>query len=196
MIAMALTLLQRIRVFLRGWSRRREEDAKRRQEEFLARNVSWGRPAPGPSGHPLPRAGEGTARPDLEGLQVAYLDDSGRIAYFLEVQTGEVVERRDGGAMPAERYKPVPRRSAESDAEDRRAFVATLEDSRMRQSLSMTLEPHDFRRLLAHDRALERAWYNFKNERASQAIEQWLRGLEGERPSRPQSPGVPPGDRT
>jgi hypothetical protein len=33
----------------------------------------------------------------------------------------------------------------------------------------------EFRRALSGDRAMERAWYNFKNDRAIAAIEQWLK---------------------
>ena len=172
---MALTLLQRLKVVWRGWSRRRDEE----QKKFLAKNIGWAPPAsvllPAARGEGARRADEGPI--DLEGLQVAYLDDSGRIAYYLDVETGDVVDVRDGRAMAADRYKPVPQRTAESEAEDRRAFVATVEDGRMRQALSIAREGADFRRVLATDRAVERAWYNFKNDRATAAIEQWLATL-------------------
>jgi hypothetical protein len=172
---MALTLWQRLRVAFRGWSRRREEDAKRKEQEFLARNTSW---APAPSARPPAAPGRTDEGPvDIEGLQVAYLDDSGRIDYYLDVQSGEVVDVRDGRALAAERYKRVPQRSDASDAEDRRAFAASLDDARMRQALSMVVEAQDFRRLVAGDRGVERAWYNFKNDRATKAIEEWLGAL-------------------
>ena len=177
---MALTLWQRLRVAFRGWSRRREEEAKRREQEFLARNTPWAKPtppSPGPSGHPLPQAGEGVAPVDIDGLQVAYLDDSGKIDYYLDVQSGEVIDVRDGGALAADRYKRVPQRSDASDAEDRRAFAATIEDARMRQTVSTAIAPNDFRRVVASDRGVERAWYNFKNDRAIKAIESWLRSI-------------------
>lgn len=176
---MALTLWQKLRVGFRVWARRRDEEAKRRNEEFLRRNVQWAKPSPAPApsaAHP------GRRTLDLEGLQVAYLDDSGRIAHYLDVQTGEVVEFLQTESRPdvtanAARYRAVPRRSAQSDAEDRRAFVETLEPSRVQQSLSQASDAHAFRQVLATDRNAERAWYKFKNDRATDAIETWLRGL-------------------
>ena len=35
----------------------------------------------------------------------------------------------------------------------------------------------NFRSEIARDRALERAWYNFRNDRAIAAMEQWLREI-------------------
>jgi hypothetical protein len=111
----------------------------------------------------------------MEGLTVAYLDDSGRIAYFLDTESGDVVDVRDGAALPEPRYRRVPSRSTQSEADDRRAFVASLEPSRPRDSLARSITSvEDFRRALAADRALERAWFSFKNDRAIAAIEQWL----------------------
>src|SRR5205823_8561560 len=81
--------------------------------------------------------GEGAApRIDLEGLQVAYLDDSGRIDYYLDTYSGDVVEVHDGIRMEPPRFLRVPRRSEASDAEDRRAFVATLDASALRDRLA------------------------------------------------------------
>lgn len=185
---MALTWFQRMKVALRGWSRRREEEDRKRQDEFLKRNVTWGATPPtAAAASAVPHRTGGApagARPlqiDREGLQVGYLDDSGRIAYYLDTQSGDVIESRDAATNTemerSGRFRRVPARSDESDAEDRRAFVETLEPSRIRQSLSMTMTAHDFRKILATDRTIERAWYNFKNERATAAIESWLRGL-------------------
>jgi hypothetical protein len=38
----------------------------------------------------------------MEGLAVAFLDDSGRIAYYLDTETGEVVDVRDGTTLALE----------------------------------------------------------------------------------------------
>jgi hypothetical protein len=175
---MALTFFQKLQVVFRGWARRREEDAKRRDEEFLKRNAPWGKqttiPPPSSLAHP-----RDDTKIDREGLQVAYLDDSGVIAYFLDVQTGDVVEIRgetlpDISANPA-RYKRVPQRGA--DADDRKAFVETLEPSPVREFLRSNINTNDFRKILAGDRSVERGWYNFRNQRATSAIESWIRSL-------------------
>ncbi|HKB80226.1 MAG TPA: hypothetical protein VKH35_10950 [Thermoanaerobaculia bacterium] len=158
------TLMQKIRLVLRGWSRRREE----KQHAFLSQNAGWGaaltpqamRP---PSEGPL----------DLEGLTVAYLDDSGQFHYYLDVETGEVVEAR--APLAGARYRRVPSRDAQSDLEDRRAFVELLDASDARERLTACVGvPEAFRRVLAADRKIERAWYNFRNDRAIAVIRRWL----------------------
>jgi len=174
----AVSFFQKIRLALRGWSRRREQP----EQEFLRKNVSWA-PAPAPPSQPSigagrPETAAGTAAlqaVDLEGLQAAYLDNSGVIAYYLDLENGEVVESRDGAALDASRFKRVPVRKSEDD--DRRAFIETLEPSDMRMSLMKSVASSSFRSVLASDRATERAWYNFRNSRATSAIEQWLKSL-------------------
>src|SRR5437764_8116774 len=96
---MATSLMQKLRLAWRGWRRRQEE----KERGFVNKNAGWGpppHPSPLPGGEgeaattrrgPLPlgeggqRPGEGAPRRiDLEGLQIAYLDDSGRIDYYLD----------------------------------------------------------------------------------------------------------------
>jgi hypothetical protein len=178
------TFIQKLTLAWRGWNRRRAEESKKRDAEALARNVTWGKPmAPAPSSPasipaPVPRSM--TVQPDLEGLQVAFLDDSGQLACFLDLATGEVIEYHTGCVPPEiaeapRRYRPVPRRSAESDAEDRRLFVETLEPSTSRDHLAAAVhDPAAFRNALSADRRAERRWYNFKNDRATAAIQAWL----------------------
>src|SRR5436189_2091819 len=110
------TLLQKIRLAFRVWSRRREDA----QKEFLARNATWGTPAAAAPVAP-PKTASGTI--DMEGLVVAFLDDSGVIAYYLDTESGDVVDVRDGAMMTAPRYRRVPARNEASDAADRRVFV-------------------------------------------------------------------------
>src|SRR6266508_606243 len=158
----ATSFMQKIRLALRGWSRRREEQ----QSEFLRKNVSWGSVAP-----PIPAASAGEIAGatlktiDLDGLQAAYLDGSGLIAYYLDVETGDVVERRDQATLDANRYKRVPARTSEND--ERRALIETLEPSRTRELLMKSVVSANFRSVLAGDRTAERAWYNFRNASAS-----------------------------
>jgi len=162
--------MQKLRLAWRGWARRREEA----QKEFLAKNANWG---VGQTLLSVPKAQTGVSVPhvDLEGLQVAYLDDSGRINYFYDTENGEVVEARDGETFAEPRYRRVPRRSAASDAADRREFVASLDDSPLKTALRAAKDAAEFRRVLSDNRKLERAWYVFKNDRATAAIEAWLR---------------------
>jgi hypothetical protein len=164
--------MQKLRLVLRGWQRRREE----KDAQFLAKNVSWGGvPAIPPVSPPSGQARLPVLQIDLEGLQVAYLDDSGRIDYYLDRQTGEVVDARNGESYAEPRYAAVPRRTEASDAADRRAFIETLEASPQRDALAATSDAGEFRRVLSAERKLERGWYVFKNDRATAAIEAWLK---------------------
>jgi hypothetical protein len=169
---MAITLMQKIRLWWRGAGRRREE----RDRDFLAKNVSWG---PAGATAPVPQTqrtpAKDTMRPeavDRDGLLSAYLDQSGQIAYYLDMESGEVIEVRDGSSLTAPRYRRVP---MQSDDEDRSAFILTLDDA-ARDSVAAA---SSFRAWLATNRTLERAYYNFKVRRATEAIEKWL-----------QSPGI------
>jgi hypothetical protein len=172
---MALTWFQRLQVAFRGWSRRREDEAKRRQEEFLRRNTAW---APGPAAPTAPKAVSSQPHFDLEGLQAAFLDSSGAIAYYLDLESGEVVERRGNDpGLTGVRYRRVPTRTPQSDADDRAAFAAMLDDPGLRQSLLEARDAAAFRRAISGDRAAERSWYNFKNAQATTAIASWLRTL-------------------
>lgn len=153
--------MQKIRLAIRGWNRRREE----KEKEFLAKNTWSGglQPAVG---------GLKTAAPqkniDVEGLTVAYLDDSGHFQHYLDIETGDVIDTRE--PLIADRYRRVPSRRGGGD-EERRDFIMMLDDAAARARLTAAA---DFRSELARDRALERAWYNFRNDRAIAAIEMWL----------------------
>ena len=161
--------MQKLRLAWRGWLRRQEEA----EREFVKKNVGWGAPAPAAAPSPTPPAPRPAVRLDFEGLQVAYLDDSGRIEYYLDTDSGDVIEVHDGIRMDPPRFLRVPRRSEASDAEDRRAFVATLDASPLRSRLAVA-DAGEFRRAIATDRAVERAWYNFKNDRATKAVREWV----------------------
>jgi len=169
------TLMQKIRLAFRGWQRRREESEK----EFVKRNAGWAAaPAAAVAAPPKARSYE----IDTEGLTVAYLDDSGQLAHFLDTEDGEIVDLRvaELSAHPElvpPRYRRVPSRSEKSEAEDRRAFMASLEASPARDALARTIDSDAFRSTLASDRTIERAWYNFRNDRAIAAIEAWLETL-------------------
>lgn len=182
---MALSFFQKLRMGFRGWSRRREQEAEQRNREFVTKSTSWAAP---PTVVPAaPASQKPAARAvsfDLEGLQVAFLDDSGKMDHYLDLETGEVVEflSQDSGQHPevtttGSRYRRIPTRDAKSDAEDRETFPETLEPSAIREALSRVpaSDAAAFRRAIAADRTVERRWYSFKNDRATEAIQQWLR---------------------
>ncbi len=159
-------LFDRIRSSFEAWGRRRDE----RQRDFLAANTGWAHPAGNAGG----RAGSSRLEVDREGLQAAFLDQSGRIAYYLDLESGEVIDDREGGALSPPRYRRVPARGGDADAAERRAFLDGLEPSPSRDRLAAANDAAEFRGVLAAERNLERAWYIFRNDRASAAAEKWL----------------------
>jgi hypothetical protein len=171
------TLMQKIRLVIRGWQRRREQNDK----QFLAKNASWGA---APAVPPVPAVAKTrTFAIDTEGLTVAYLDDSGRLAHFLDTDDGDIVDLRmseltSRDELRPPRYRRVPSRSEKSESEDRRAFIESLDASPARDTLARSADADSFRRALATNRTIERAWYNFRNDRAIAAIEAWLETFE------------------
>src|SRR5437660_12475600 len=97
------TFLQKLKLAFRGWARRREES----QRDFLAKNTGWGAAT---AKTPAAVTAQGSAI-DLEGLQVAFLDESGQIVYYLDTESGDVADVRDGRIMPNPRFRRVPRRN-------------------------------------------------------------------------------------
>jgi len=172
----ALSFFQKVRVIIRVWSRRREESAASRRRAFLEKEISWGET----NAPPTARTTSRSSRFDIEGLQIAWLDDSGQIAYYLDRDSGDVIESPPGSEGPSlveseSRYIRVPSRDADSDAIDRRAFIDTLESPVPAELRNAAATPSTFREAIARDRKIERTWYNFKNERALAAIDEWLR---------------------
>ena len=115
---------------------------------------------------------------DLDGLQVAYLGVA--LAHYLDLETGEIIDQPLDADAPgdASRFVRIPTRTAESEAEDRRLFVEKLELSVVREHLQRVLDdPRAFRAVLAEDRRIERSFFNFKNDRAAIAIDEWASEL-------------------
>jgi hypothetical protein len=113
---------------------------------------------------------------DLDGLQVAYLGVA--LAHYLDLETGEILDLPLEADPPgdASRFRRIPTRTPESEEEDRRLFVEHMKGSGMRDDLAALLDDHNaFRRVLMEDRKTERAFFNFKNDQATRAIEEWLR---------------------
>ena len=110
-----------------------------------------------------------------EGLQVAYLGVA--LAHYLDLETGDIIDLPFEAGAPGsgDRYRQVPVRTAESEALDRELFLDSKDAAPLRDSLAEVLtDPQAYRQVLSADRRVERSFFNFKNDRASQAIEAWL----------------------
>src|ERR1041384_5018410 len=128
--AMAMTLMQRLRLWWKGSQRRRDEFGK---------TATWA----SSGGQALTPVRAAKPQIDRDGILSAYLDQSGRTNYYLDVATGEVIESTSSN---------LPRIPTQDEASDRAAFIAA-------NNLQIT---STFRETIAQDRTLERAWYNFK----------------------------------
>ena len=115
---------------------------------------------------------------DREGLQVAYLGVA--LAHYLDLETGDIVDIPLDAAPPGDesRFRRIPTRTPESEVEDRRAFLETLKPDQRNRLSHVIDDATAFRRVLSEDRTVERQFFNFKNDQASRAIEEWL-GEEG-----------------
>jgi hypothetical protein len=113
---------------------------------------------------------------DLDGLQVAYLGVA--LAHYLDVETGDILDIPLDAPPPGEpeRFRRIPTRTPESEDEDRRLFLEKPEVRHWRERLESAAHDHtQFRQVLSTDRWLERLFFNFKNDRATRAIDEWLR---------------------
>lgn len=113
---------------------------------------------------------------DLDGLQVAYLGVA--LAHYLDLETGDIIDLPLDAEAPGDesRFLRIPTRTPESEAEDRRLFVEKMPLSAMRNQLAATTgDWNAFRTVLSEDRKTERQFFNFKNDQATRAIEEWLR---------------------
>lgn len=142
-----MTLMQRLRLWWKGSQRRRDEFGKTAQWG-TAPVVSETGQARAPVVHAI----------DRDGVLSAYLDQSERTNYFLDLASGDVIEAASSN---------FPRIPTMNEEEDRAAFIAA-------NGLSASAP---FRETIAKDRTLERAWYNFKTKRANDAIDAWLKSI-------------------
>jgi hypothetical protein len=113
---------------------------------------------------------------DYEGLQVAYLGVA--LAHYLDVETGDILDLPLDAEPPGEpsRFRRIPTRTSESEDEDRRLFVEKPQVREWRSQLAAVIDvPLEFRRALSQDRRVERLFFNFKNDQATRAIEEWAR---------------------
>lgn len=184
--------LQKARLGLRGWLRRRREHAERERAAFVDRELRWERPtATAPAAAAAPRPPGPQAEVDWDGLQVAWLDRSGRIGWYFDAATGEVIRSEEGAAPAGATLHRIPHRSVETDRADREAFLERVEDARLRSRLEEAIRADDpdaaFRAALASAREVERSWISFRNDRASSAVTEWVRKLESRRPIDPGS---------
>jgi len=112
---------------------------------------------------------------DRDGLQVAYLGVA--LAHYLDLETGDIIDIPLDASPPGEesRFLRIPTRTPESEGEDRRLFVEKMELSVMKDRLARLVDdPHGFRGAISEDLRVQRQFFNFKNDQATRAIDEWI----------------------
>jgi len=112
---------------------------------------------------------------DLDGLQVAYLGVA--LAHYLDLETGDILDVPLDDEPPGDplRFRRIPTRTPESEAEDRWLFVERMDGSPMRDQLAQLIEDaQGFRAKLSEDLLVQKKFFNFKNDQATRAIRAWL----------------------
>ncbi|HEU4522027.1 MAG TPA: hypothetical protein VFT12_08495 [Thermoanaerobaculia bacterium] len=113
---------------------------------------------------------------DRDGLQIAFLGVA--LAHYLDVETGDILDLPFDAPEPGDpsRFRRIPTRTPETDEEDRRLFIDKVKMPAVRERLAGVVgDAQTFRSVLSEDRSVERAFFTFKNDQASRAIEDWLR---------------------
>ncbi|HEX6160901.1 MAG TPA: hypothetical protein VF111_12090, partial [Thermoanaerobaculia bacterium] len=100
------------------------------------------------------------------------------LAHWLDLETGDILDLPLDDEPPGDpaRFRRVPTRTAESEAEDRRLFVekAKLLPPTRARLAAVVDDAGAFRRALSEDRTAERLFFSFKNDQATRAIDAWL----------------------
>ena len=131
---------------------------------------------------------------DLVELCLALDSGPGDLAWYLDVQTGEVVlvnSEYDPAEMEPslediekapERFICVPTAESDSTYGDMQAFLEALEDPTLKESLQLALSgPGSFRRfkaVLGHVPEQRKKWLEFKNARLRERAREWLGTLD------------------
>ena len=135
-----------------------------------------------------------SARIDLEGLVVAFDDDSPARSYYLDRDTGKVFSfledhvdaeteeiawqiEADGG----KRYLQIPKLTLEEELEEQDTFLESLEDEELKEKLSKVIESdHDgsqFQDFVSKDRKARETWRAYTRVRSRERADQWLKAL-------------------
>lgn len=122
---------------------------------------------------------------DFDDMQMALEDRDGEGAWFLDLDTGEVIRLSDDGdelqeqiERSADRYLEIPYQGSEAGYRDMAEFIASVDDNRLRALLDTAIQGSGaFRRfkdaLRSHPDERER-WFAFQQECVQRRIRRWL----------------------
>ncbi len=122
----------------------------------------------------------------FESMQMAFEDRDGDGAWFLDLETGDVIrltdddddELRERVEDSADRYLEIPYQGSQAGYRDMSEFIASIDDNRLRALLDTAIQGSGaFRRfkdvLVAHPQERER-WFAFEQQCVQRRIRRWL----------------------
>lgn len=133
---------------------------------------------------------------DLEGLIVAFSDDSVERSYYVDTDSGRVFNVLEDHDDPETqeivweleadtrgRYVLVPKPTMEQKLEEQDAFIESLDESdSMKEKLEKLLEDdHDgskFAEFVERDREARDAWRDFRMARSRDKAKDWIETLD------------------
>lgn len=128
---------------------------------------------------------------DMADLKSFFDDASGLADYYLNIETGEIefdseddkFERiGDDGESPYdddERYLRVPHGDSREGYKDMEAFIETIEDSRIQDTLYVAIDGSGafarFKSVLYRYPNEQKRWFDFKDKRLARRVVAWLK---------------------
>jgi len=126
---------------------------------------------------------------NLDELCSAMEDSSEEHAYYLDLQTGEILfssdymdemeaeKLRDVDQNP-ERYEPIPNTESYKGYQDIKDFIATVEDEHLAELFEVVIDGKGafrrFKDLLARYPDQQEKWFRFSDERGRERALEWL----------------------
>ncbi len=130
---------------------------------------------------------------DLDELRSAMEDSSWERAYYLDLETGEILSmsdyvdegeseklRNDIDANP-DRYEPIPEAESYEGYEDMEDFIVTVEDDHLAELLEVAIDGKGafrrFKDVLAGYPEEQGRWFRFKDERMQERALEWFEAV-------------------
>ena len=131
---------------------------------------------------------------DLEGLVVAFDDESPAHSYYLDRETGKVFSFLEDNAdaeteeiawqIEADAgkcYLQIPKRTLEEELEEQDSFVESLDDGELKEKVAKVIESdHDgsqFQDLVIRHRETREKWRAHCHVRSRERADLWLKSL-------------------
>lgn len=134
--------------------------------------------------------GKKLLRVELSELCSAMENSSGEYAYYLDLETGEILfisdylddteaeKLRDDVDENPKRYKPIAKAQSYEGYHDMEDFIATAEDEHLAKLLEVAIEGKGafrrFKDVLARYPEERERWFRFKDQRMRERAVEWL----------------------